>query len=59
MVSEHAVQLDANFEKYGYSAHLSKSMSRFYGCHWPCGCLNFWEELGRLRIQTKEEEHRF
>jgi hypothetical protein len=24
MVSEHAVQLDANFEKYGYSAHLSK-----------------------------------
>lgn len=29
MVSEHAVQLDANFEKYGYSAHLSKSIS----CH--------------------------
>lgn len=24
MVSEHAVQLDANFEKYGYSAHLRK-----------------------------------
>jgi len=24
MVSEHAVQLDANFEKFGYSAHLSK-----------------------------------
>jgi hypothetical protein len=23
MVSDHAVQLDANFSKYGYSAHLS------------------------------------
>lgn len=22
MVTEHSVQLDANFEKYGYSAHL-------------------------------------
>ena len=24
-VSEHAVRLDTNFEKYGYSAHLSES----------------------------------
>ena len=24
MVTEHAVQLDANFQKYGYSAHLRK-----------------------------------
>jgi hypothetical protein len=23
LVSDHAVQLDANFSKYGYSAHLS------------------------------------
>ena len=24
-ISEHAVKLDTNFEKYGYSAHLSES----------------------------------
>ena len=24
MISEHAVQLDASFSKYGYSAHLRK-----------------------------------
>ena len=34
MVSEHAVQLDANFEKYGYSAHLSK-FSFEYPLHTP------------------------
>jgi hypothetical protein len=27
MVTEHSVQLDANFEKYGYSAHLRNYFS--------------------------------
>jgi predicted nuclease with TOPRIM domain len=26
MVSDHAVQLDANFEKFGYSAHLRENV---------------------------------
>lgn len=36
-VSEHAVKLDTNFEKYGYSAHLSESrlsLSLFYFYFW-------------------------
>jgi hypothetical protein len=31
LVSEHAVQLDANFEKFGYSAHLRALRLKPYG----------------------------
>jgi hypothetical protein len=62
MVSEHAVQLDANFEKYGYSAHLSKSvflcMTRSLDMlHFPAQILSLWAcKLFQRETQFLENE---